>query len=93
MIAAHCLLRGFEVGATTVIENSDVGPCAATGAGSAEKTSMNPISAKAAPVAVSSRVEEFNIFSEEEMRFSDYNYCYQNSRNKTYLTIITSRDD
>jgi hypothetical protein len=62
MIAAHCLLRGFEVGATTVIENSDVGPCAVTGAGSAEKISMNPISAKAAPVAVSSRVEEFNIF-------------------------------
>jgi hypothetical protein len=60
MIAAHCLLRGFEVGATTVMEKSDVGPCAATGAGSAEKTSKKPIIAKAAPVAVSSRDEEFN---------------------------------
>jgi len=71
MMAAHCLLRGFDVGATTVMEKSEVGPCAATGAGSAEKINMKPINAKAAPVAVSSRDEEFNYFRIKKCRLVD----------------------
>ena len=76
MIAAHCLLRGFEVGATTVIEKSDVDCCAATGAGSAEKINMKPINAKAAPVAVSSIDEECIVFGSNR-RFNVYNDYYQ----------------
>jgi hypothetical protein len=59
MMAAHCLLVGFEVGAMRVMENKaccdDV--AAKAGSGKAEKTSTNVTAARSAPLAEPFTVE------------------------------------
>jgi hypothetical protein len=59
MIAAHCLLTGFEVGARTVMEKRGCVAAAAGWIGTAEKTRMKAIEARSAPDAVSLTVENF----------------------------------
>ncbi len=63
MIAAHCLLTGFDVGAIKVIEKSGAGAADTLWMGIDEKRRMNDTNAKVAPAALSLSVEDLIIFS------------------------------